>query len=167
MKLIGILFAIVFMFLIAEASAEISYVSFIGNFSNGTTLYSGSYNYSQTSLSGKDAYPTRNCSVFNISSVTKKVCSTANRTRTCVNVTSMKTITRCQSLKAVCYNPYSHNTNQLSLSNFEYSPDNGASWHPVPYAKLSFSNVNLTFRLIIPAYCKPAYGLNNVIKLEY
>jgi hypothetical protein len=150
---------------IAYAQASEQYISFNGDFANGTVLYSDQIYFPQVSITARDAYPIRNCAEYNLSSVTKKVCHTVNRTRTCVNVTTMRTRTRCTKLKSLCVNPSAFRTNQLSLTNFEYSTD-GILWNTVPYTKLSLSDINLTFRVTIPPVCYPDYGINQAIRIK-
>ena len=156
-----------FIMLISLIKASQQNVTFNGSFANGTTLYSSISYFNQTNITAKDAYPIRNCTVINLSQGIKKVCNTVNKTRTCVNVSYMNTVTRCSSLKAYCENPYSNNTNQLSLTNFAYSTDNGTSWYTMPYTKLVFNNISLIFRLNIPSNCYPFYDINQAIKIQF
>lgn len=162
---LAVLFVLVLIFLIQVRAIEQN-VSFNGNFTNGTILYSNVYNLTNVNITAKDAYPIRNCSVISTNK-TIKSCSRQNRTIICVNKTIYRNITKCSSLKAYCENPYASNTNQLSLTNFAYSPDNGASWFTVPYTKFELNNVMLIFRVNIPALCYPNYNINSNIKIKY
>ena len=172
--------------LLIQVRAAEQNVTFNGNFANGTTPYSSATYFNHVSITAKDAYPIRNCTTTLIRTVCKEYnytyvkvclnsrvntenCSRWKRERVLIGCKRYfnVTITRCTSLKALCINPFASNTNQLSLTNFAYSPDNGTGWYTVPYKKLELNNVNLIFRVNIPSLCYPVYDIEKAIKLEY
>jgi len=55
-------------------------------------------------------------------------------------------------------------TNQLSLSNFKMSINNGP-WQNVPYGinQMHISNANIVFKVDIPSVCSPTYDINKAI----
>lgn len=177
-------FALIFISILAvSASAIYEYVRFNGNFTNGTTLYSDWYNFSQVEMTGRDAYPIReNCTIETIcrkyNYITNKTClNYSNKTERCIKWKRERVklgcreygdIIRCEDYPAICYNNKTEiHTNQLALTNFYYST-NGINWTVMPYTALIFNNqTNLTFKVIIPNLCRPEYGINKAIRLFY
>lgn len=154
--------------LVSFASATV--VQFNGVWSEGTTLYSDTYNV-DGAIYGRDAYPLRSgyqprtCTKI-YETVTEKKCRWVHRQRVCTLTERQKLVrTLCTkpTLEIGCMNPDGKYTNQLNLMNFEYSLDGGA-WQTVPYEKTEVNGA-VNFRLNIPSDCKPTYNYNEVISI--
>lgn len=181
MKLIPVLFGLVCMSIlfISIASAQTQYVSFNGDFQEGSTLFSDSYSFDFVKLSGKDVYPIRDSSMNKriktcttiYKEKTKRVCQRIDGKRKCSVITYEIPKTTCKYMRqnavnVSCLNPNGEYTNQLRLENFYYSID-GVNWVQVPYQTISLYNeTNLQFKLIIPDKCSPTYSIDKAIKLS-
>lgn len=116
---------------------------------------------------------------------TRRVCRTQNRQTTCTTETYLVPIKKrvCETVITLkpyekctyitlnqtvigCQNPTGNPTNQLKLENFFYTIDE-INWGVVPYTKINFTDVNLTFKVDIPLNCSPEYDINKAINLSY
>jgi hypothetical protein len=164
-------------------------INFNGEFKQGTTLYSDTYNINSY-FQGKDVYKIKNSilnkvvcknetiTYYNYSCENKSIGYKyvyVNGIKTkviiysivCSNkkVIGLREVCKNVSSPIICYNPITHaNTNQLSLTNFEYSLDE-INWIRVPYSRLYINNTDIRFRVNIPSQCSPVYDINNSISI--
>lgn len=181
-----IILLIVSLFLLNSVLALDEYVTFNGNFNNGTTLYSDVYPSGIYSVYGTDVYPV----IDNTQNQRQKVCTTyfrEKRNRVChteiinnrrkriceIQITQIPyekcRYYRINPVTIGCLNPNGEYTNQLRLENFKVSLDFGSSWVEVPYSQYgnpSFSvNSPLMFKVDIPIVCSPTYEINKAIRI--
>ena len=160
--------------LVNVVHAEEQYITFNGNFQQGTTLYSNWYN--NIKVFAKDSYPIRGeiyceevtqCKTWHYDY--KSYCIRWNKYGICKSYKIFKIINGCEEYETVtkCKNTRSYGakcptTNQLSLKgNFFYTTD-GINWLQMNYRDTNFIG-QVKFKVVIPSVCKPNYDINHNI----